>query len=287
MRKAVAKVDAKTDSRARISPRSFARLAAFIEGQTGIKMPESKRHLVEGRLMRCLRSTGISSIDAYCDHILSGEASEAELLELVNALTTNKTDFFREPGHFDYITSHILPEFARDGIGRARCWSAAASTGMEAYTLAMVIADFMERSHALDFEILATDIDTNVLQEARRGIYPLSALAPVPPLLRNRYVLRANDPRRKEGRVVADLRRRISFGRLNLMDSQYPVGAPMDLILCRNVLIYFEKAVQAKVIARLCDCLRPGGYLILGHSESIMGLNLPLATVSNTVFRRL
>lgn len=272
--------------RSRISPRAFARLAEFIEGHAGIKMPASKKLLVEGRLMRCQRSTGIDNIDAYCDYILSGRAAPEELTDLVNALTTNKTDFFRESSHFDYIASQILPQFAQQALGRVRCWSAAASTGMEAYTLAMVLAEFASRGTAMDFEILATDIDTNVLQDARRGVYPLESLTPVPPLLRSRYVQRARDPRRQEGRIVPDLRRRVAFGRLNLMDSHYPVGKPMDLILCRNVLIYFEKAVQARVIRRLCENLRPGGYLILGHSESTMGLDLPLKTVANTVFRR-
>jgi chemotaxis protein methyltransferase CheR len=273
--------------RSRISPRAFARIAQFIEAHAGIKMPDSKKLLVESRLMRCLRASAFDSIDEYCDYILSDAASGADLLELINALTTNKTDFFREPGHFSYITSDILPRFAAEGLTRVRCWSAAASSGMEAYTLAMVLADQAETRGGPDFEILATDIDTNVLAEARRGVYALSSLAPVPPNLRSRYVHRANDPARQEGRITADLRRRIAFARLNLMDSHYPVGAPMDIIMCRNVLIYFDKAVQLQVVGRLCQALRPGGYLLLGHSESIMGLDLPLESVASTVFRRI
>ena len=273
--------------RSRISPRAFARIAAFIEGHAGIKMPQSKRLLVEGRLLRNVNSSPFGSIDEYCDHVLSGDANEAELRDLINALTTNKTDFFREPGHFDYIRSVILPLFVKEGKTRVRCWSAAASTGMEAYTLAMVLADFVLHNAGPDFDILATDIDTKVLQEARRGIYPLPSLAPVPPQMQQRYVQRANEPARKEGRIAPSLRRKIAFAQLNLMDSHYPVGDPMDIIMCRNVLIYFEKAVQEKVIARLCQKLRPGGYLLLGHSESIMGLDLPLETVGNTVFRKI
>lgn len=269
-----------------ISPQTFARLAAFIEGHAGIKMPTSKRMLVEGRLMRRLRNTPGATMDEYCEHVLSGQAGGEELTELINALTTNKTDFFREASHFDYLTSHILPQARRDGTGRLRCWSAAASTGMEAYTLAMVIDDFASRHGPLDFEILATDIDTKVLREARRGVYALASLEPIPSLLRARYVQRAVDPTRQEGRVVAELRRRIAFAQLNLMDAEYPVGAPMDLIFCRNVLIYFQKDVQAQVIARLCDNLKVGGHLVLGHSESIMGLALPLKCVTNTVFRK-
>lgn len=275
------------NSASQMSARSYTRLAAFVEARVGIKLPTTKRTLVEGRLLRRLRSRGFANLDAYCEHILSGAAEEEELTDLFNALTTNKTDFFREPSHFDYITSIILPQLAADGVRRVRGWSAAASTGMEAYTLAMVIAEFARDRTPIDFEILATDVDTEVLHEAQRGVYPLASFDPVPPAMRARYVQRANDPRRAEGRVSADLRRRVAFARLNLMDAHYPVGDPMDLILCRNVLIYFEKSVQARVVARLCEALRPGGHLILGHSESIMGLDVPLETVANTVFRRL
>ena len=271
----------------KIGPRTFTRLAAYIEGETGIKMPDSKRHLVEGRLVRSLRGSGASSIDEYCEHILSGQAGEGEVRDLINALTTNKTDFFREPNHFTYLRENILPEFARDNIRRIRCWSAAASTGMEAYTLAMVVHDFIAGDQTRDFEILATDIDTSVLAQARRAVYPLESLAPVPAGMRAKYILRANDPRRKEARIAAELRQKVAFARMNLMDRVYPVGAPMDLIICRNVLIYFEKSVQGRVIAQLCECLRPGGYLMLGHSESTMGLDLPLTTVANTVFRKI
>jgi len=276
-----------SNGRDKIGTRTFKRLAAYIEGETGIKMPDSKRHLVEGRLVRSLRGSAANSIDEYCEHILSGQAGEDEVWDLINAMTTNKTDFFREPNHFTYLRENILPEFARDNIRRIRCWSAAASTGMEAYTLAMVIDDFIASERALDFEILATDIDTNVLAEARRAVYSLESLAPVPQAMRAKYVQRANDPRRKEARISAQLRKKVAFARMNLMDRAYPVGAAMDLIMCRNVLIYFEKAVQGRVIAQLCECLRPGGYLMLGHSESTMGLDLPLTTVANTVFRKI
>jgi chemotaxis protein methyltransferase CheR len=274
------------DETTRISDHNFKRLAAFVQAQTGIKMPPSKRTLVEGRLLRCLRQSGAASVDDYCNLVLDGQAGDEELLRLINAITTNKTDFFREPGHFDAMRKLILPTFVRDGIARARCWSAAASTGMEAYSMAMVLDDFAQNQRGFDFEVLATDIDTNVLAEAQRGVYPLAALEPVPPALRSRYVQRALDPSRAEGRIVPALRRKLSFGRMNLMDERYGVGGQMDLIFCRNVLIYFEKDVQAQVIHRLCDVLRPGGFLVLGHSETIMGLDLPLTTVATTVFRK-
>ncbi|WP_231626840.1 protein-glutamate O-methyltransferase CheR [Novosphingobium sp. AAP83] len=274
------------DETTRISERNFKRLAAFVQAQTGIKMPPSKRTLVEGRLMRCLRQSGVASVDEYCNLVLDGQAGDEETLRLINAITTNKTDFFREPGHFDAMRNLILPAFVANGVNRARCWSAASSTGMEAYSMAMVLDDFAQGTRGFDYEVLATDIDTNVLAEAQRGVYPLAALEPVPPTLRTRYVQRALDPARAEARIVPALRRKLSFGRMNLMDEHYGVGGEMDLIFCRNVLIYFEKDVQAQVVRRLCDVLRPGGFLVLGHSESITGLNLSLTTVATTVFRK-
>lgn len=269
-----------------ISRANFRRVADYIQTHTGIKMPETKIHLIEGRLVRRVREGGFEDIDAYCDHILSGEADQDTLDDFVNALTTNKTDFFRESSHFDYLSRSILPRLRSEKRRVIRCWSAAASTGMEAYTLAMVLADFVAQQGDQDFSILATDIDTRVLEEARRGIYPLAALAPVPLQMRNRYVAMARDPRRKEGRIIPALRAKIAFAQMNLMESAYPVGDPMDVIFCRNVLIYFERPVQEAVISRLCRVLRPGGHLILGHSESINGFDLPLTTVSNTVFQK-
>jgi chemotaxis protein methyltransferase CheR len=269
-----------------ISPSAFARLARFMENHAGVKLPPNKRLLVETRLSRCLRLAGCDNLDDYCDYVLSDAAIPEHRDQLIGALTTHKTDFFREPAHFDVIAGMILPQFAAEGVREVRCWSAAASTGMEAYTLAMVIADHAERTGGPEFSILASDIDVNVLAEARRGVYPLEAFAPVPGPMRRKYVRRANDPARAEGRIVPALRRRIAAARLNLMDAHYPVGAPMDLVLCRNVLFYFDKAIQAEVVARLCDAIRPGGYLVLGHSETLGRSDLPLLPVGNTVFRR-
>jgi chemotaxis protein methyltransferase CheR len=269
-----------------IGERQFRRVSAYIQSRTGIKMPATKAQMIEGRLIKRVREGGFDNIDAYCEHILSGYAADDAVDDFINAITTNKTDFFREPGHFDYLAQRILPELRNERQRRIRCWSAAASSGMEAYTLAMMLADFVGEHRDMEYFILATDIDTNVLAEARRGIYPLSALAPVPAHMRARYIANARDPRRKEARIIPELRRKVGFARLNLMDAQYPVGDPMDVIFCRNVLIYFERDTQYKVVSRLCDNLRPGGHLILGHSESIHGLDLPLTTVANTVFRK-
>ncbi|WP_132390977.1 protein-glutamate O-methyltransferase CheR [Novosphingobium sp. PhB165] len=269
-----------------MSKRNFARLAAYIYEESGIKMPESKKTMLEGRLRRRQRATGSTTLDAYCDLLFTAENLPSEGLALINAVTTNKTDFFREPGHFDYLSNVILPEMAARGVRSIRAWSAACSTGPEPYTLAMVLDDHAETSGGPSYGILATDLDTDVLDTARAGIYPAELVEPVPPALQRKYVMFSRDPKRRDVRMVPALRSAIGFARLNLMDDHYPVGEPMHLIFCRNVLIYFDKPTQRKVVAQLVDCLKPGGHLFLGHSESITGHDLPLTQVANTVFRK-
>ena len=268
-----------------LSANRFNRLAALIYDETGIKMPRTKATMLEGRLRRRVRDTGTATLNAYCDLLLADPTANGEIDHLINAVTTNKTDFFREPGHFDFLANTVLPTMVKQGRRRIRTWSAACSTGAEPYTMAMVLDRFAE-ANRMEYGILATDIDTEVLETARRGIYPAEQVDPVPSVMRQRYVAASTDRRAAKVRIAPELRSAIGFARLNLMDTHYPVGEPMDIIFCRNVLIYFDKPTQEAVVRRLCDCLRPGGYLFLGHSESIAGMDLPVKTVSYTVFER-
>ncbi|MFT3978519.1 MAG: protein-glutamate O-methyltransferase CheR [Sphingomonas bacterium] len=269
-----------------LGERNFKRLATFIHAETGIRMPPSKKQMLEGRLRRRLGPTGARTLDEYCDRAFSGTNLEMEGPHIVNAVTTNKTDFFREPAHFTWLRETLLPRIAERGVRQVRAWSAACSTGPEPYTIAMVLDDFAAGHGGPDYGILATDLDTQVLETARLGIYPEEAVGPVPAELRRRYVMPANDPARRVVRIAPALRSAVGFARLNLMDDHYPVGDPMDLIFCRNVLIYFDKPTQHRVVSRLVDRLAPGGHLFLGHSESIAGLDLPLVQLGNTIFRR-
>jgi chemotaxis protein methyltransferase CheR len=269
-----------------LSARNFKRLADFISDYSGIRMPEGKRVMLEGRLQRRLTALRIDSFDDYVAWLFEAGHIGEEGLHLINAVTTNKTDFFREPAHFAYLRQHVLPELLADGVRTLRCWSAACSTGPEPYTLAMVLDDHLAGRSGVTYGILATDLDTVVLETARKGIYPAEMVAPVPAPLLRKYVMVSNDPARADVRMVPGLRSAIGFARLNLMADHYPVGAPMHIIFCRNTLIYFNKPTQRKVVAQLVDCLAPGGYLFLGHSESITGFDVPVTQVSTTVFRR-
>ena len=270
----------------RLSQRNFERLARYIHDYAGIKLPESKRTMLEGRLRRRVRAMGLQTIDAYCEHVFRDDNLARENVHLINAVTTNKTDFFREPAHFDFLRTVALPDLADRGVRRIRAWSAACSTGPEAYTLAMELDDYAATQGGPSYGVLATDLDTDVLETARLGIYPADLVLPVPAPLAQRYVMRARDPGRREIRIAPELRSAIGFARLNLMDDRYPIGDPMHLIFCRNVLIYFDKPTQRRVVSCLVDCLAPHGYLFLGHSESISGFDLPLTQVANTVFQR-
>lgn len=269
-----------------LSARNFARLAEYIYAYSGIKMPLSKKTMLEGRLRRCARNAGAASLDDYCDYLFDRQGLEAEIVPLFDAVTTNKTDFFREPAHFDFLTSNALPALVSEGRTKLKVWSSACSTGAEAYTLAMVFEEFARGGPRLDYATLGTDLSTRVLEQARAGIFAEAMIEPVPQDLRRRYLMSARDSQRGEVRIVPRVRAKHSFARLNLMDATYPVDRDMDIIFCRNVLIYFDKATQEKVLTRLCSHLREGGYLFLGHSESLAGVSLPVTAVANTVFQR-
>jgi chemotaxis protein methyltransferase CheR len=270
-----------------ISKRNFDRLSHFIYDYSGIKMPSSKQTMLEGRLRRRLRATQFATFDDYCDFLFNRNGLEQETVFLIDAVTTNKTDFFREPQHFDFMQAVALPNLANTGLRTLRSWSSACSSGAEPYTMAMVLSDFVEKNKGITYRIVATDLSTDVLHVAHSGIYPQEVLAPVPRAMLRKYVLSSRQPGRREMRISPQLRSKVGFARMNLMDETYSVGDPMHMIFCRNVLIYFDKATQAAVLSRLCSCLASGGYLFIGHSESITGVDLPVKQVSNTVFQRL
>ena len=274
----------------RLADRHFRSIVDLIQTQVGIQLPAAKRTMVEGRLRKRVRALDLDGIEAYGRHLFDEGHLEAELTQLIDCVTTNKTDFFREPAHFAFLRDEAVPSFlARSGRGplKLKLWSAAASTGAEAYTLAMVLDDMVRRGHNLAFSILGTDISTEVLAAAREGVYPNEMLQAVPPAFRQRYVLTPRDSARKEGRIVPELRRHTRFQRLNLMDERYAFDRDVDVIFCRNVLIYFDKPTQRIVIERLAQHLRPGGYLVVGHSESMAGAGAAgLTQVASSIFQK-
>jgi len=272
-----------------LSPESFSRLASFITGELGIKMPESKLTMVQSRLLRRVRELGLNSVQEYGDYFFAS-SSAAEREQFINAITTNKTDFFREPAHFDYLTRTALPTLAprQDGFRpwHLKAWSAGCSSGEEPYTLAMVLSEYGREHRGFEFSILGTDISTRVLEAAHSGIYREALIAPVPPELRRRYLLRSRDREEPTVRIVPDLRRAVSFQRVNFMDEDYRIKEAFQVIFFRNVMIYFDRSTQERVLARICRNLAPGGYLFMGHSESLAMLDVPVKSVHPAVFRK-
>jgi chemotaxis protein methyltransferase CheR len=266
----------------------FWRFSQLIHEACGIKMPASKKTMLEARLRKRLRALRLADFDEYRDYVFGPGGFEDELVHLLDVVTTNKTDFFREAVQFDYLGRAALPALCVRGRGlrsALRAWSAGCSSGEEAYTLAMVLEDFRAHTPGFAYQILATDLSTRVLQAAARGVYRDERVEPVPGPLRARYLLRSRDRARGLVRIVPELRARVGFKRLNFRDREYDVGTGFDVIFCRNVLIYFEKQFQRELLLRLCARLAPGGYLFLGHTESVHGMGLPLDGVGNCVYQ--
>lgn len=272
-----------------LTDKTFRRLGHFIHQEYGIKMPDVKKIMLQSRLQKRLKLLGYDSFDAYCDFLL-GSNGRAEVVEMINAVSTNKTDFFREPAHFDYLTEHILPKlrnpFSETTTPMFNVWSAGCSTGEEPYTLAMVLMDYAMQMRNFQFKIMATDISTRVLDHARKAIYAERTIAPVPVSLRKKYMLKSKDKTRQQVRMHPAIREKVAFQRLNFMDETFNLPHKFDIIFCRNVVIYFDLETQIKLFQKFAKQLRSNGYLFIGHSETLNGLNLPFRAVFPTVYQK-
>ncbi|MER0239542.1 CheR family methyltransferase [Fulvimarina sp. MAC8] len=272
-----------------IAGADFERLASLVTNQTGIKLPPTKRMMIEGRLRKRMRACNLPNLNAYCRYLFDQNGLESEMIHVIDMVTTNKTDFFREPDHLHFLENRMVGELLeRSGRGRTlKVWSAASSNGAEAWSIAMVLEDIVRKRRDFRYAILGTDISTVVLQQARRAIYPVEAMEPVPQDKRQRYVMAADAQEFcGEVRIVPELRRQVRFERMNLMDARYPYDRDVDVIFLRNVLIYFEKSDQEAVIARLVGHLRPGGFLVVGHSESMVVREENIRQVGPTTFQK-
>jgi chemotaxis protein methyltransferase CheR len=270
-----------------LSGRDFNRLSAFIYQEAGIRLGPEKRTMLEARLKRRLRSLNVESYKRYCEYLFTPEGRSDELVPFLDVVTTNKTDFFREPGHFTFLSGQALPEMAARAEGRPLLvWSAGCSSGEEPYTLAMVLSEYAETHPGFRFRILATDISTQVLEKAQLGIYAAEGVEPVAPALRRKYLMRSRERGSNQVRVVPELRRLIEFRRLNFMDANYGLAGQADAIFCRNVIIYFDRATQEAILQKLARQLVPHGYLFVGHSETLHDMQLPLTAIGPALYRR-
>ena len=265
---------------------SFDRLSVYVTRTYGIKLPRSKKTMLESRLNKRVKARGLSCYKDFLDFIFSDEGRQGELFNVIDLITTNKTDFFRESAHFEFLVNKFLPAYRNEWRrGDLRAWSAGCSTGEEPYTLLMVMEEYKKQNPDMGYSIIASDVSIRAIQAAYQGIYELPKIDPVPLELKRQFFLRSkSDP--SLVRVKPQFRKKIQFTRINLMDKDYGmIRAPLDVIFCRNVLIYFDKIIQEQIIRKFCTILKPGGLLFLGHSESIMGMTIPLKQVQPTVYR--
>jgi chemotaxis protein methyltransferase CheR len=263
----------------RYTQQDFERVCALIRARAGIALAASKQDMVYGRLVRRLRQHGVASFGEYLD-LLERCGDAAEWQAFTNALTTNLTAFFREAHHFDALRD-LLGRLQREPL---RLWSAAASTGEEPYSMAMAVVEHYG-SFDVPVKILATDIDTQVLDVARRGVYPLERLDKMPPERCRRFFLRGTGEHQGYCRVVDGLRRLIEFRPLNLLESQWGLRGPFDAVFCRNVMIYFDKATQYRILSRMVPLLAADGLFFAGHSESFFHATDLLQSCGRTIYR--
>ena len=272
-----------------ISSRDYTRLCDLIYQEAGIHLGSAKKTMLEARIKHRLKDLDLTSYSQYCDYLFERKGLNEELVNLIDVVTTNKTDFFREPAHFNYLVDKALPDLlARNGPGRVFLfWSAGCSTGEEPYTLAIVLSEFALTHPGFRFRILATDICTTVLSRAEMGVYSTQVVAPVPKLLQRKYFMRSREPGSDRMRVVPELRRLVEFRRLNFMDTDYGIEERADAAFCRNVIIYFDRQTQERVLRRISHHIAPQGYLFVGHSEALHDMDLPLEPLEPALYRRI
>ncbi|AOO83356.1 CheR family methyltransferase [Bosea vaviloviae] len=260
-------------------------IAKLVYEHAGIVIREHKEAMTRGRLARRVKALGLGSVAEYCA-FLKTPGAVSEIPELINAVTTNHTAFFRERHHFDHLRKDVLPKLLQERSGRRgriRIWSSACSSGEEPYSIAATSRDVLGSRSDVDFRILATDIDTDILERAEAGLYPSELFERLPPDVKP--LLKLEAAARGEARISEDLRRLIAFKRLNLIE-KWPMGGPFDVIFCRNVFIYFDTQTKASILDRFVALLAPGGFLYLGHSESLPQPHPQLRLIGRTIYER-
>jgi chemotaxis protein methyltransferase CheR len=271
----------------RMTDADFKKLSGFIYDHYGIKMPVNKKPLLESRLQKRLRANRIGSFKSYLDYLFTPHGQSVELIPMVNAVTTNKTSFFRESDHFRFLTEVALPDLISRQATTLNIWSAGCSSGEEPYTLAMVLSDYNAAHGSPAYSILGTDLSTDVLQRAADAVYSEEMIADIPLATRRRYLLQSKSRASRAIKIAPALRERVSFQRLNLMDDHYGALPAFHIIFCRNVLIYFDRATQERVVNKLAARLPRGGYLFVGHSESLTHMTVPLRQLRPTIFQKI
>ncbi len=266
-----------------LSPTQFSHITRIVYDRCGICLPKGKEVLVKSRLSKRLRELGLTSFSEYIRH-LDEDPSRSELVTMIDALTTNKTSFFRESEHFDFLRSRVLPAL-KNSQARIRFWSAGCSTGEEPFSLAILLKEELPEMRLRQCRILATDISSRVLAAARAAIYGQDAVQTIDPLLLMKHLTCTQTMPERRYRISDSLRALVRFACLNLADS-WPMQGPFDAIFCRNVMIYFDNETRRKLVHRFWELIKPGGHLFVGHSESLNASSREFRYVQPAVYQK-
>ena len=266
-----------------LSDREMDRIVRLVYERSGITLHQGKRALIVARLHRLLKAGGFTSFSQYVRHVETDHTGH-QLSVLLDAITTNHTSFFREDEHFRFLVERVVPPIVADGRPM-RLWCAACSTGQEPVSLAVTLMQALPESHHGRVRLLASDISTRALKTASAGVYPMKVMGGVPPSLLKSYFERGLGADEGKVRVRAQVRRAIEYRRVNLIEIEN-LNETFDVVFCRNVMIYFDKAVQQRVVSMIERHLAPGGYLFIAHSESLNGLSHQLKWMAPAVYQR-
>jgi len=275
-------------SEADFSEKAYQTLVELVYKHSRIRLGSDKHTLLTNRLRKRLITLGISSYDEYCDLLQSVNGVE-EIEHLVDLISTNHTKFYREPEHFNFLTRSILPGLMPQLLSEKtplRIWSAAASSGEEPYTLAIVLSEYLRAYPSADWNLIASDISRRMIAKAQQAVYSMDSVQPVPVELLKRYFQKGVGSAEGYCRFKPELRQRVRFERVNLFQNEYPVPLKQHVIFCRNVMIYFDPPSRAIAVQRLARYLAPGGYLFVGHSESLLGIRHGLVSIKQGIYRR-
>ncbi len=266
----------------------FKRLSSFIYQYYGINLYPAKRILLQSRLQIRLRTLGFNTYKQYCDFVLNLKSGHPELQEMIECVSTNKTEFFREISGFNFTNQHIVPEFFSKNKNKTfKIWSAGSSSGKEAHSFGMLLSDFAKSNPRFSFEILGSDISVEMLKIARMAIYSMDDINEIPIQYRKKYLLKSKNAKENKFRINSEIRTKIKYFYQNLLSEEYKIREKLDLILCRNTMIYFDKPTQEKIVRKFIKLLNPKSYLILGQSESLINFDVGVKQVAPSIYQKI
>lgn len=268
-----------------LSDKDFFQLREFIEKNFGLKIPDYKKYLLESRLLTRMRALNIFSYKNYIDYVFN-PANKQEIYNMIDVVTTHKTDFFREKDHFDFLQHRYLPKINENQ--HLKIWSAASSTGEEVYSIALTIMEYNRLNNKnIDFTVYGSDVSKGSLEMAASGIYSMGKIEGIPIDLRNKYFLKHKDPKINLTKLKPEITNKTLFFYLNLNEAIYSIGIEFDIIFCRNVLIYFNKPKQEEILQKVINYLKNNGLLFIGHSESLFSMNLPVKLIQSSIYQKI